>query len=98
MIENIDDTESTTILVTGGAGFIGSHFINELCKKYKHIRVVNVDALYYCANVDNVAECVRADMRYIFVKCNLRNKDEIDSIFGVFDITHVVLTQLRARE
>lgn len=90
LIENIEDIESTTILVTGGAGFIGSHFINELWKKYKHIRIVNADALYYCANVNNVAQHVRADMRYIFVKCNLRNKDEIDGMFGVFDITHVV--------
>jgi dTDP-glucose 4,6-dehydratase len=89
-VEDIVDSESTTILVTGGAGFIGSHFINELYNKYKNIRIVNADALYYCANVENVAECVRADIRYIFVKCNLRNKDEIDSIFGVFDITHVV--------
>ena len=90
LIENIEDNASTTILVTGGAGFIGSHFINELCEKYKHIRIVNADALYYCANVDNVEQQLRSDLRYIFVKCNLRNKDEIDSIFGVFDITHVV--------
>jgi dTDP-glucose 4,6-dehydratase len=87
---DIEDIESTTILVTGGAGFIGSHFINEIWKKYKHVRIVNADALYYCANVDNVDEQVRSDLRYIFVKCNLRNKDEIDSMFGVFDITHVV--------
>jgi dTDP-glucose 4,6-dehydratase len=87
---DIQDNESTTILVTGGAGFIGSHFINEVWEKYKHVRIVNADALYYCANVDNVSEHVRADMRYIFVKCNLRNKDEVDSMFGVFDVTHVV--------
>jgi dTDP-glucose 4,6-dehydratase len=92
-IENhidIEDNESTTILVSGGAGFIGSHFINEVWEKYKNVRIVNADAMYYCANVNNVAEHVRSDMRYIFVKCNLRNKDEVDSIFGVFDVTHVV--------
>jgi dTDP-glucose 4,6-dehydratase len=90
IIDGIDDTETTTILVTGGAGFIGSHFINELWDKYKHVRIVSADALYYCANVDNVANHVRADPRYIFIKCNLRNKDEIDSIFGLFDVSHVV--------
>jgi dTDP-glucose 4,6-dehydratase len=88
--ENIEDAETTTILVTGGAGFIGSHFINELWTQYKHIRIVNADALYYCANVNNVAEHIRSDSRYVFVKCNLRNKDEIDSIFSVFDVTHVL--------
>jgi dTDP-glucose 4,6-dehydratase len=59
-------------------------------EQYKNIRIVNADALYYCANVNNVDDHVRSDMRYIFVKCNLRNKDEIDSVFGVFDVTHVV--------
>ena len=90
MTEDIEDAETTTILVTGGAGFIGSHFINALWAQYKHIRIVNADALYYCADVNNVAEHVRNDSRYVFVKCNLRNKDEIDSIFSVFDVTHVL--------
>ena len=90
MTKDIEDAETTTILVTGGAGFIGSHFINALWSQYKHIRIVNADALYYCADVNNVAEHVRNDSRYVFVKCNLRNKDEIDSIFSVFDVTHVL--------
>lgn len=86
----IEDTETTTILVTGGAGFIGSHFINALWSKFKHVRIVNADALYYCANVNNVAEHICADGRYVFVKCNLQRKDEIDSVFGVFDVTHIL--------
>jgi dTDP-glucose 4,6-dehydratase len=86
----IEDAETTTILVTGGAGFIGSHFINALWPQYKHIRIVNADALYYCADVNNVAEHIRSDSRYVFVKCNLRNKDEVDSVFSVFDVTHVL--------
>lgn len=88
--DEMEDAETTTILVTGGAGFIGSHFINQLWTRYKHVRIVNADALYYCANVNNVAEHIRADGRYVFVKCNLRNKDEIDSMFSVFDVTHVL--------
>ena len=89
-ISDIEDAETTTILVTGGAGFIGSHFINVMWSQFKHVRIVNADALYYCANPNNVAEHIRGDMRYVFVKCNLRCKDEIDSIFSVFDVTHVV--------
>ena len=89
-ISEIEDAETTTILVTGGAGFIGSHFINTLWSQYKHVRIVNADALYYCANVNHVAEHIRGDSRYVFVKCNLRHKDEIDSMFGVFDVTHIV--------
>jgi len=89
-LHGIEDADTTTILVTGGAGFIGSHFINAVWDQYKNIRIVNADALYYCANVLNVADHIRSDMRYVFVRCNLRNKDEIDSIFNVFDISHVV--------
>jgi dTDP-glucose 4,6-dehydratase len=90
IIDGIDDCKTTIILVTGGAGFIGSHFINELWDKYKHVQIISADALYYCANVNNVANHVRADPRYIFIKCNLRNKDDVDSIFRLFDVTHVV--------
>jgi dTDP-glucose 4,6-dehydratase len=89
-LHGMEDAVATTILVTGGAGFIGSHFINAVWDQYKNIRIVNADALYYCANVMNVADHIRSDMRYVFVRCNLRNKDEIDSIFNVFDISHVV--------
>ena len=90
ILDEVDDAETTTILVTGGAGFIGSHFINALWEQYKNIRIVNADALYYCANVNNVSEHIRGDMRYVFVKCNLRNKDDIDCMFGVFNVTHIV--------
>jgi dTDP-glucose 4,6-dehydratase len=37
------------LFITGGAGFIGSNFINIFCKKYPNTRVINFDALYYCA-------------------------------------------------
>ena len=89
-VSDMEDADTTTILITGGAGFIGSHFINALWAQYKNVRIVNADALYYCADVNNVAEHIRADGRYVFVKCNLRCKDEIDSIFSVFDVTHVL--------
>ena len=38
------------LFITGGAGFIGSNFINIICKKYPNIKVINFDTLYYCAN------------------------------------------------
>lgn len=60
------------ILVTGGAGFIGSHFIKYLLKKYKNIHVVNVDILSYCANPENVREIAK-DKRYKFYKADIAN-------------------------
>lgn len=59
-----------SVLVTGGAGFIGSHFIKYLLKKYKGIKVVNVDVLSYCANPENVREVAR-DRRYKFYKADI---------------------------
>jgi dTDP-glucose 4,6-dehydratase len=61
------------ILVTGGCGFIGSHFVNYIFNKYQSIRIINLDAMYYCANENNVDECVRNSERYTLLKMNLND-------------------------
>ena len=43
-------------LVTGGAGFIGSHFVRYILNKYPSTRVINVDLLTYCGNLENVKD------------------------------------------
>ena len=53
------DSNETILFVTGGAGFIGSHFINYIFSKYENIKIINFDALYYCANEKNINESVR---------------------------------------
>jgi dTDP-glucose 4,6-dehydratase len=60
------------LLVTGGCGFIGSNFINRVHEKY---RIVNVDALYYCARIENLNEDVRVSSEYTFVHGNLCELD-----------------------
>ena len=57
-------------LVTGGCGFIGSHFIRHLLGKYKDIKVVNVDLLTYCGNPENVRD-IATDPRYKFCKADI---------------------------
>ncbi len=59
-----------TYLITGGAGFIGSHFIRYLLKNYKDAKVVNVDLLTYCGNPENVKD-VAKDPRYKFYKADI---------------------------
>ena len=55
-----------TILITGGAGFIGSNFVPYFAEKYPDYRIVNLDKLTYAGNPENLAEC--ADMsNYTFV-------------------------------
>lgn len=58
------------ILVTGGCGFIGSHFIRHLLNKYKDIRIVNVDLLTYCGNPENVKD-VANNPRYKFYQTDI---------------------------
>jgi dTDP-glucose 4,6-dehydratase len=86
-----EDSGETILFVTGGAGFIGSHFINQIFSKYKNIKIINFDALYYCANEDNVNESVRqCSNRYTFIKGNLQSYDLLNYIFQQNKITHIV--------
>ena len=86
-----EDSGETILFVTGGAGFIGSHFINNIFLKYKKIKIINFDALYYCANEDNVNESVRqCSNRYTFIKGNLQSSDLLNYIFQTNKITHIV--------
>jgi len=59
-----------TILVTGGAGFIGSNFIHYISKTEPEIFIVNLDALTYAANLDNLKNLL-APSQYIFIHGNL---------------------------
>jgi len=86
------DNETTILFVTGGAGFIGSNFINEIYKQYKRIKIINFDALYYCANEkQNISEEIRKDKnRYTFIHGNLQSLDLLNYIFQINKITHVI--------
>jgi len=84
--------DDAVIFITGGAGFIGSHFINNIYFKYKNIKIINFDALYYCANEkENIKNEIREDTsRYMFIHGNLKSLDLLTYIFKTNMITHVV--------
>lgn len=84
--------DDTVIFVTGGAGFIGSHFINNIYFKYKNIKIINFDALYYCANEkENIKDEIRQDAnRYTFIHGNLKSLDLLTYVFKTNVITHVI--------
>ena len=67
------------LLITGGCGFIGSNFINYIFKQKKY-NIINIDALYYCADKNNVLGEIQDSPYYIFIKGNLTNKDFIEHI------------------
>ncbi len=78
-----------TILITGGAGFIGSNFIPYFLKAHKDYRVVNLDLLTYAGNLDNLKE-VEGNDRYEFIKGNICNRELVEYIFDKFDIRGVI--------
>jgi dTDP-glucose 4,6-dehydratase len=69
-----------TILVTGGAGFIGSNFVLHTLEKHRDISLVNLDALTYAGNPDN-CKSVENDRRYEFVKGDIRDAHLLGSLF-----------------
>ena len=94
LVNCLADCPDVVICVTGGAGFIGSHYINYVWHNYKHIRIINVDCLYYCASLFNIDACVREDVdRYKFRQINLADStavNDLNMMFKEFGVTHVV--------
>ncbi|MBN1988103.1 MAG: dTDP-glucose 4,6-dehydratase [Bacteroidales bacterium] len=78
-----------TILITGGAGFIGSNLINLLASRYSSYRIVNFDALTYAGNLENL-KAVENLPNYIFVKGDITNADEVDAVFAKYTIDSVI--------
>lgn len=76
------------LLVTGGCGFIGSNFINLIHKKNKY-NIINLDAMYYCANEENVNKEIRESKNYTLIKGNLNNLDLLD-ILKKHNITQII--------
>ena len=82
------NSSDTNILITGGCGFIGSHFINYIFDKYDKINIINIDTMYYCANEKNVKDSVRDSNRYYFLKININ--DIKDTILDTYNINYII--------
>jgi dTDP-glucose 4,6-dehydratase len=73
--------EGKTVLVTGGAGFIGSHFVRMTLRRHKTTKVVNLDKLTYAGNLDNLSD-VQDDPRYEFILGDIRDKALVRRVFA----------------
>lgn len=78
-----------TIIITGGAGFIGSHVVRLFVTKYPNYRIVNLDALTYAGNLENLKD-IEASPNYIFEKANILDGAELDRIFSTYNPDGVI--------
>ena len=78
-----------SILVTGGAGFIGSNFVPYFCKKYPEYHVINIDKLTYAGDLNNLKDCEN-DPNYTFVQGDICDEKLIEDLFIKYDIRGVI--------
>ena len=69
----------TKILITGGAGFIGSNFVKYMIDKYPDYEFTNLDALTYCGNLENLKDIENKD-NYTFVKGDIGDKEVVNNL------------------
>lgn len=77
------------ILVTGGAGFIGSNFVRYMLGKHPAYRIINYDLLTYAGNLENLTS-IENNPRYLFVKGDICNKGELANTFREYSIDTIV--------
>jgi dTDP-glucose 4,6-dehydratase len=82
-------TRKETILITGGAGFIGSNFIVYFLEKYPRYCIINLDKLTYAGDLDNLQE-VSGNASYTFIKGDICDKKLLEETFEKYDIRGVI--------
>jgi dTDP-glucose 4,6-dehydratase len=78
-----------SILVTGGAGFIGSNFVLYFLNKYKDYQVINLDLLTYAGTLDNLEE-EQNNPRHIFIKGDIQDRGLVEEIFNRYEVSGVI--------
>ena len=77
------------ILITGGAGFIGSHLVRLFVNKYPEYHIINMDLLTYAGNLENLKDIEDKD-NYTFIKCDICDFQKVKQIFSDYNISAVI--------
>jgi dTDP-glucose 4,6-dehydratase len=80
---------SKNIMITGGAGFIGSHVVRLFVNQYPQYQVINLDALTYAGNLENLKD-IENKPNYRFVKANILDSEALEKVFDAYSITDVI--------
>ncbi|WP_026768927.1 dTDP-glucose 4,6-dehydratase [Asinibacterium sp. OR53] len=80
---------SKNIMITGGAGFIGSHVVRLFVNQYPQYQVINLDTLTYAGNLENLKD-IENKANYRFVKANILDSEALEKIFDEYSITDVI--------
>lgn len=78
-----------TILITGGAGFIGSHVVREFVLNYPDYQIINLDALTYAGNLENLKD-IEAKPNYKFIKADITDENTINEVFEEYQPDGVI--------
>jgi dTDP-glucose 4,6-dehydratase len=77
------------ILITGGAGFIGSHVVRRFVTRYPDYLIVNADKLTYAGNLENITD-IESEKNYLFEKVDIVNKEKISTLFQKYNFDGVI--------
>jgi dTDP-glucose 4,6-dehydratase len=82
-------TLKKNILITGGAGFIGSHLVRLFVNKYPNYQIINMDVLTYAGNLENLKD-IEAKENYTFIKCDICDIEKVKKVFLDYKIDSVI--------
>lgn len=78
-----------SILITGGAGFIGSHLVRHFVRKYPDYKIYNLDSLTYAGNLENLKD-IEEDSNYEFIKADITDENKITELFNKYQFDKVI--------
>ena len=82
------ESMNKTILITGGAGFIGSHLVRRMVNNYPNYHIINLDKLTYAGNLNNLKD-IEDKANYTFIKADIVDDDKLSEIFTTDDFDGV---------